>query len=188
MEPEPPPPDGQRIPEEIEAVHTESGDKTSVKFSEESAIHEVNCDLNTALSGASAKADAPSVEVSSSKDDIDFDLRSVNSERNEDEKSGFGLSSDIQEAKSIGVDSNSKCDFDSSKVATAPFGWTDEKAFTSWSNNPAPVEGGAPTGEDWAAGMATITTSIFSVLSCTITDAMSFYLSNFYSSNFSTSR
>ena len=152
-------------------MHTESGDKTSVKFSEESAIHEVNCDLNTALS---AKADAPSVEVSSSKDDIDFDLRSVNSERNEDEKSGFGLSSDIQEAKSIGVDSNSKCDFDSSKVATAPFGWTDEKAFTSWSNNPAPVEGGAPTGEDWAAGMATITTSIFSVLSCTYT--MSFIL------------
>ena len=110
-------------------MHTESGDKTSVKFSEESAILEVNCDLNTALSGASAKADAPSVEVSSSKDDIDFDLRSVNSERNEDEKSGIGLSSDIQEAKSIGVDSNLKCDFDSSKVATAPFGWTDEKAF-----------------------------------------------------------
>ena len=170
MEPEPPPPDGQRIPEEIEAVHTESGDKTSVKFSEESAIHEVNCDLNIALSSASAKADAPNVEVSISKDDIDFDLRSVNSERDGDEKSSSGLSSDIQEAKSIGVDSNLKCDFDSSKVATAPFGWTDEKAFTSWSNNPAaPVQGGAPTGEDWAAGMATITTSIFFVLSFTHT-------------------
>ena len=127
MEPEPPPPDGQRIPEEIEAVHTESGDKTSVKFSEESAIHEVNCDLNTALSGASAKADAPSVEVSFSQDDIDFDLRSVNSERNEDEKSGFGLSSDIQEAKSIGVDSNWKCDFDPSIMTFVDFTPTHSK-------------------------------------------------------------
>ena len=145
-------------------MHTESGDKTSLNRTEKSAIHEVNCDLNTTLS-ASAKAEEPSVEVS--KDDNDFDLKSVNSERNEgfgafNEKSSLGLSSDIQDVKSVEVDSNVKCDYGSS-IETASLGWTDEKAFTSWSNNPAPAEGGAPTGEDWAAGMDKNT--IFSYIS-----------------------